>query len=168
MALSGIGSLLGSQESTEIERLRRERESKSALGQMGGNGDTVNISDEGKRLAAEMRARQARDQENQEAGERADGRDRFASAAVGVSPDEEDEAADGTGAAEGAGGQGGASGSSDASEVARIEKQIEQLESKLQAVAASNMPETVKQSAINSYQAQIAELQARLQEAQKG
>lgn len=82
MAISGIDSLFGSQELTEIERLRRERESKGMLGQSGG-GDTVSISDEGKRLAAEMQARKSGEQEPR-GQEEQNAQDRFAASSIGI------------------------------------------------------------------------------------
>lgn len=167
MAVSGIDSLFGSQELTEIERLRREREAKNTLAQWGGGTDTVNLSDEGKRLAAEMQARKAREQEDRNQDEAA-GQNRFAQPATGVSQGEEDGKEGAAEAAEGTGSKGNAGGGSSSSQVEQIKKQIEQLEAKMQRVAASAMPENAKESAISSYQAQIAELQAQLQKAAQG
>lgn len=162
MAISGIGSLLEPQDVTEIERLRRERESKGVLGQMGGGGDTVTLSDEGKRLAAEMQARQAKDQENRNQEEATD-RDRFAATAAGIPQTEEEEA---EGVAGGRGGSG--AGGSGSSQVDQIKKQIQQLEAKMQSVASGGLPENIKESTLATYQAQIAELQSQLQQAQQG
>ena len=138
MAISGIDSLFGSQELTEIERLRRERESKGMLGQSGG-GDTVSISDEGKRLAAEMQEQNAQD--------------RFAASSIGISGEEGEEKQ--AGAAAG----GGASSSSSAESV---KKQIQQLKSKLESLASSSLPDNIKQSTMATYQAQIQELESQL------
>ena len=151
MAISGIDWLFGSQEFTEIERLRRDRQSKGILGQSGG-GDTVSISDEGKRLAAEMQARKSGEQEPR-GQEEQNAQDRFAASSIGVSGEEGEEKQ--AGAAAG----GGASSSSSAESV---KKQIQQLKSKLESLASSSLPDNIKQSTMATYQAQIQELESQL------
>lgn len=167
MSVSGIDSLFGAQELTETEKLRRDRKSRGVLEQLGEGGDTVSISDEGKRLAAEMQVRKTQEQEDQEKREN-DSRDlpgrNAAVSATGA--EEETEEAEGAEAAQGGGGAGGGSGSSGS--VESIKKQIQQLEAKLQTIASSGLPENVKESTMATYQAQIAELQSQLQQAQQG
>ena len=151
MAISGIDSLFGSQELTEIERLRRERESKGMLGQSGG-GDTVSISDEGKRLAAAMHPRKCGAQEPRRQEEE-NAQDRLGQGSIGVSVGDSEEKQ--AGAAAG----GGASSSSSAESV---KKQIQQLKSKLESLASSSLPDNIKQSTMATYQAQIQELESQL------
>lgn len=162
MDISGLGSLFGSQELTEIERLRRERESRGVLGNLGGGGDTVSISEEGRRLAEEMRARKAEEQKAQEQNSAADP---FAAKAAGISGDEGDGAQAGAIPDAPGGAQGGGDSSS---QVESIKKQIEQLKAKMQSVASSGLPEKVKTSTVAAYQAQISELESQLQELQRG
>ncbi len=152
MAISGIDSLFGSQKLTEIERLRRERESKGILGQLGGGGDTVSISEEGKRLAAEMQARQSKSQEPREQ-EEGTAQDRFAANFAGIPGGEDEEKQ--AGAATG-------DGTSSSSSTESIKKQIQQLKAKLESLASSSLPDNVKQSTMASYQAQIQELESQL------
>lgn len=165
MSVSGIDSLFGTQELTETEKLRRDRKSKGVLEQLGGGGDTVTLSDEGKRLAAEMQARKTQEQEEQEKRENAS-KDLQGKTATGALPTKDSAEEEAGGAAAAQGGGGGSSGSSDSAE--SIEKQIQQLEAKLQAIASSGLPENVKESTMATYQAQIAELQSQLQQAQQG
>ena len=166
MDISGLGSLFGSQELTEIERLRRERESKGALGNLGGGSDTVSISEEGRRLSEEMQARKAKEQKLQEQGESL-ARDPLAAKAAGISREENGEAGavpDAPGDAPG----GAQSGGDSSSQVESIQKQIEQLKAKMQSVASSALPEEVKASTVAAYQAQISELESQKQELLRG
>lgn len=165
MSVSGIDSLFGTQELTETEKMRRDRKSKGVLEQLGGGEDTVTLSDEGKRLAAEMQARKTQEQEEQEKRENAS-KDLQGKSTAGALPAEDSTEEEAGGAAAAQGGGGGGSGSSDSAE--SIKKQIQQLEAKLQTIASSGLPENVKESTMATYQAQIAELQAQLQQAQQG
>ncbi|MCH5276758.1 MAG: FlxA-like family protein [Desulfovibrionaceae bacterium] len=164
MDISGLGSLFGSQDLTEIERLRRERESKGALGSLGWNSDTVSISEEGRRLAEEMQARRAEALKLQDTDQDAAS---LAAHAAGISgQDGEARAGSVPDAPSGAGGaQSGGDGSS---QVESIKKQIEQLKAKMQSVASSALPEEVKASTVAAYQAQISELESQMQELQRG
>lgn len=160
MDISGLGSLFGSQELTEIERLRRERESRGVLGNLGMGSDTVSISEEGRRLSEEMQARKIAEQKQDSAGSP------FAANAAGISGAEM--SGEG-GEAPAAAGAGGASGGGDgSSQVEQIQKQIEQLKAKMQSVAASGLPEEVKASTVAAYQAQISELESQKQELLRG
>lgn len=174
MDISGLGSLFGSQELTEIERLRRERESKGALGNLGGGSDTVSISEEGRRLSEEMQARKAKEQKLQEQGE-SPARDPLAAKAAGISREENGEAGavpdapgDAPGGAPGGAAGGAQSGGDSSSQVESIQKQIEQLKAKMQSVASSALPEEVKASTVAAYQAQISELESQKQELLRG
>lgn len=163
MQISGLDSLFGTQELTESEKLRRSRQSGGILDQMGDRGsDTVTFSDEGRRLAAEMQARKAQEQDERNAGEKA-GQDIMGKPAHAAASLEEDEEA---AAAEDAGGSGGGAGGGSSSSAEEIKKQIQKLEAKMQTIAASGLPENVKESTLATYQAQIAELQSQLQAAQ--
>lgn len=153
MQISGYSPLFGTQETEESERVRRARSGAdgSAISSFGGE-DTVTISDEGRRLAEEMRLRKIQEEEDQER--------RMAKAQDGSSAPvgEGAEGAPETGAA----GGGGGSSSSSSSSVEDIKKQIQQLEAKLASTASSSLPENVKQSAMATYQAQIQELESQL------
>lgn len=161
MDISGLGSLFGSQELTEIERLRRERESRGMPGSLGGGSDTVSISEEGRRLSEEMQARRAETQKLQEHSSAADP---FAAKSAGISGESEQAGA----APEAPGGAGGSGGGDSSSQVEQIQKQIEQLKAKMQSVASSALPEEVKQSTVAAYQAQISELESQKQELLRG
>lgn len=167
MDISGLGSLFGSQELTEIERLRRERESKGVLGNLGGSGDTVSISEEGRRLSEEMQARKLEAQKLQEVDQDAS-HDNLTANAAGISGDEGDGAQ--AGAIPDAPGSTGGSqnGGDSSSQVESIQKQIEQLKAKMQSVASSALPEEVKASTVAAYQAQISELESQKQELLRG
>lgn len=171
MDISGLGSLFGSQELTEIERLRRERESRGVLGNLGGGSDTVSISEEGRRLAEEMQARKLEAQKLQEADQNASHDNLTANAtriSAGISGDEDAGAQ--AGAIPDAPGSAGGSqnGGDSSSQVESIQKQIEQLKAKMQSVASSALPEEVKASTVAAYQAQISELESQKQELLRG
>ena len=165
MQLSGIESLFGTQGLTEIEKIRRSRQESSTADESDVLvKDRVTISEEGRRLAEEMQARKKQAEGSTLNAVTKNGESAESSSLLASSlPEGESRAAAAEGKPSGGSG-GGGNGSSSSSE--SIEAQIQSLQAKIQTIASSNLPESIKESTMATYQAQIAELQSQLQQAQ--
>jgi len=159
MRISAYTASLDLQQAAEREQLPQPRSERASPQKQRASGDTVTVSEEARRLAAEMQQRREEkavqeeslsldsSSEKERAARRTASSPTYAMPQAGRLPRQD-----------------GASSEHSST----IEKQIEQLQSRLQNIAASTLPEGVKQSMMTSFQAQILELQAQLGIADRG
>lgn len=165
MSISGLGSLLGSDSTDAIYKVGLGSNTIRTSSSSSDSGDTVDISEEAKRLFSEkvhMYDKGSSTATTQTTSESSD--DTSSETAEGESGGESSSSTGGSG---GAGGAGGTNDSS-SSTVEKIKKQIEALKSQLSSVAshAGSGNSTAVESKIQSLESQIAALEAQLSEAE--
>ena len=167
MSISGIGDLLGSGNASAAYKVGLGSNTIRTSSSSSSSGDTVDISDEAKKLFSEKIHMYDRGSSTTVSSNAAQSdSDTFAETADGDTETSSDNSttADSSSKTGGAGGGGGSSSSS----VEQIKKQIESLKSQLTSVTsqAGSDPSGATESKIQSLEAQIATLEAQLAEAE--
>lgn len=170
MSISGIGDLLGSGNASAAYKVGLGSNTIRTSSSSSSYGDTVDISDEAKKLFSEKIHMYDRGSSTTVSSNAAQSdSDTFAETADGDTETSSDSSttADSSSKTGGAGGGGGGGGSSSNS-VEQIKKQIESLKSQLTSVTsqAGSDPSGATESKIQSLEAQIATLEAQLAEAE--
>ena len=170
MGISGIGNLLGTSSTDAIYKVGLGANTIRTRSDSSGSGDTVDISDEAKKLFAEKI--HMYDKGSSSAGSSAAGTtaassssDETSSESASSESQSGEESSQSGGVGGGSGGTDSASSSDDA--VERIKKQIQALKSQLNSVAshAGNGNAAAVESKVESLQALTAWLEAQLSEA---
>jgi Uncharacterized conserved protein len=162
MGISGIGSLLGTRGTDAVYKVGLGANTIRTRSDDSDSGDTVDISDEAKKLFSEKIHMYDNGSSTPTSSASAKSNDDASSQSASGESSAGDDSSK-------AGSDIGGGSSSSSSEVERIKKQIEALKSQLTSVAAhaSKGNETAVESKIQSLESQIASLEAQLAEAEK-
>ena len=165
MGISGIGTLLGTSSADAVYKVGLGSNTIRSRSDSSDSGDTVDISDEAKKLFSEKIHMYDKGSSSAGTSAASNSSDEASSESASSESQSGEESSQSGGIGGGSGGAGGSSSTDGA--VERIKKQIQALKSQLNSVAshAGSGNESAVESKVESLEAQIASLEAQLAEA---